>query len=126
MAAVREQHMSPSLSQHKFSSTELGLKSRGELRALAKENGIRANQKSKMIVAKLKVLKQQLSDDRVLPVTPKAPVMAGGSREVSTPDFPFAAGGPIAHTTPDFLFAGGGHGEGGSPVWGRSVPKRHS
>ena len=73
--------VSPSFSQRKFSSADLGRKSRGDLQALAKEYGIGANQKSTMIIAK--ILKQQ-------PVLPKdfeepesdSQVLHGISREV--------------------------------------------
>ena len=80
---LKQSHtVSPLLSQRKFSSTDLGLKSRRDLQALAKEYGIGANQKSTMIIAK--ILKQQrlLSKDFEEPESEDSLVLAGISRDV--------------------------------------------
>ena len=72
--------VSPSLSQRKFSSADLGRKSRGDLQALAKEYGIGANQKSTMIIAK--ILKQQLLSKDFEEPESDSQVLHGISREV--------------------------------------------
>ena len=79
---LKQSHQLPSLSQRKFTSTELGLMSRGDLQALAKACGISANQKSTMIIDKILKRVQVSKDFEELPVTPMKSAMAGGIREV--------------------------------------------
>ncbi len=79
-AALAESKLAEWKSQRKFSSADLGRKSRRDLQALAKEYGIGANQKSTMIIAK--ILKQQiLSKDFEEPES-DSQMLHGISREV--------------------------------------------
>ena len=74
--------MSPSLSQRKFSSADLGRKSRGDLQALAREYGIGANQKSTMIIAKILKQLELLPKDFEEPESEDSLLLDGISGEV--------------------------------------------